>query len=391
MLETNFHIGIIAPEFPPERGGMQTYAWELVRGLLRRGCQVTVLTLEHRRAPEDHDLLQVYPCLQSNWLKDRKHLKFLERCDVVHATNAVYAVAAKYVRPFIVSIHGNDFMNPNPIFSPNIYDKIKLGSRIDFCVSRIATPRLFGSSLVHVDAFIANSKYTANVFVKKYESCCEKTNVAYLGVSDMFFDDKEPRFKSLGLSNLLTVSRLSEDRKNVGYVLKALANLASDFDFRYNIVGDGCLRDPLQKLAHELGLEERVSFLGQIDDVILRQCYDEADLFILTPKVSEKNFEGFGIVYLEANARGVPVLAVRQAGPAEAVAEGESGFFVDEPDIMSIQSALRAFLSRQISFDPVKCVAHANSFRWDAVIDRVLAVYDKVLNERKAAADSVSA
>ena len=137
---------------------------------------------------------------------------------------------------------------------------------------------------------------------------------------------------------LLTVCRLSEPRKNVDLVLRALARLKSDFGFRYTVVGEGDQEWALTQLAAELGLADRVRFTGRVADAELRSHYQQADLFVLPSGVSSTSFEGFGIVYLEANAMGVPTMALRAAGAAEAVDEGRSGFFVEKEDVASIES-----------------------------------------------------
>jgi glycosyltransferase involved in cell wall biosynthesis len=179
----------------------------------------------------------------------------------------------------------------------------------------------------------------------------------------------------MGDVNLLTACRLSEPRKNVDLVIRALARLKSEFGFTYTIVGEGHLKERLLHLCAELNISDRVRFVCEVSRSALRSYYQAADLFVMVSGQSKTSFEGFGIVYLEANACGAPTMAVRAAGAREAVAEGQSGFFVDEPTVDAIESGLRSFLSGSRVFRAEDCRRFASEFTWDRVIDRFEAAY----------------
>ena len=91
----------------------------------------------------------------------------------------------------------------------------------------------------------------------------------------------------------------------------------------------------------------------------------------LTSAMKADTFEGFGIVYLEANAAGVPVLAARQGGAVDAVKEGVSGFFVDEPSVAGVRNALRRFLRGDLCFEENAVRKHARNFLWTHIVDRI--------------------
>ena len=107
-----------------------------------------------------------------------------------------------------------------------------------------------------------------------------------------------------------------------------------------------------------------------------------ADLFILTSSTLPASHEGFGIAYLEANAAGAPVLAARLAGAIEAVDEGVSGMFVDEPTVAQIQAAIERLLSGHVSFDPERCREFASRFTWRRVAEHFTACYARVAGLR---------
>ena len=112
-------------------------------------------------------------------------------------------------------------------------------------------------------------------------------------------------------------------------------------------------------------------FLGRVDGERLRRELAASGLMVLTASALRHSHEGFGIVYLEANACGTPVLAARTGGAVEAVAEGESGFFVGELTPEGVAEALGRFLRGAVRFDEAACRAHAGRFRWARVAEAV--------------------
>jgi phosphatidylinositol alpha-1,6-mannosyltransferase len=107
----------------------------------------------------------------------------------------------------------------------------------------------------------------------------------------------------------------------------------------------------------------------------LLDIYAHSDLMVLTSAVIPGSHEGFGIVYLEAAASGMPSLACRLAGAAEAVAEARSGMFIDEPTTEKLAEALEQFLRGAIQFDPGACRSFARQFSWSRVVDHALQYY----------------
>jgi phosphatidylinositol alpha-1,6-mannosyltransferase len=221
---------------------------------------------------------------------------------------------------------------------------------------------------------LANSHYTEQVFLANFPECKGKTLVSQVGVGDNFLASLPPK-RNNHVPQLLTVSRLSEPRKNVNRVIQALAHLNNDTDFRYTIIGDGAFKPHLEILANNLGLEDKINFLGRqpTENVVESMC--QADLFILPSSTLPDSHEGFGIVYLEAAACGTPSLATRQAGAIEAISNGESGFFIDEPSVDNIKNALQCFLDGQISFSAKDCRRFAEQFTWRKVVEKALPFY----------------
>jgi glycosyltransferase involved in cell wall biosynthesis len=129
--------------------------------------------------------------------------------------------------------------------------------------------------------------------------------------------------------------------KNVDVLIKAVALLINDeVAVRLEIVGDGELRPGLERLTTQLGVESHVSFLGRVDDADLANAYARASVFALP---SSK--EGFGIVYLEAWQRELPVVCGRLGASHEVVSDGVDGFVADEADPADVAAKIRRLIT----------------------------------------------
>jgi len=374
------HVGVISPEFPPEVGGIQTYAYEYVRELVRRGLRVTVFTRPHADGEASLPGVKVVPVLRLRRAPDRNVLR-TPAIDVWHVMNAAYAWVALETSPVVISVHGNDFLQPYlPVARPDLqrlpclWRSSRWRPALEQALGRWLTERLVRRALPRATHILANSRYTEQVLLKRHPACRGITSAGLVGVSSEYLACKPTR-TAIGHSRLLTVCRLAEPRKNVNLVLQALARLKDRHRFCYTVVGDGPLRPGLEQLTSELELRDRVRFVGFVDNSALRGLLAKSDLFVLTSSISAASHEGFGIAYLEANACGTPVLAARLAGAVEAVQEGVSGFFVDQPTPESISAALEAFFLQQMSFDPAACRAFAARFTWERVVDHAVGYY----------------
>ncbi len=131
-----------------------------------------------------------------------------------------------------------------------------------------------------------------------------------------------------GGRRVLCVTRMGEGDadKHVDVLIRAMGRLAAaGRPASLTIVGDGALRPGLEALVGELGLRERVSFLGGVSDAARDAAYARSDVFVLP---SSK--EGFGIVFLEAWRQGLPVICGRRGAPVEIIEDGVDGLVADE-------------------------------------------------------------
>jgi glycosyltransferase involved in cell wall biosynthesis len=142
---------------------------------------------------------------------------------------------------------------------------------------------------------------------------------------------------------LLTMGRLAahERYKGVDEVLDLLPGLLKKMpELVYLIVGDGDDRARLENKAQQLGVAERVIFAGYIPNEEKQSHYRVADVYVMPSRG-----EGFGIVFLEAMASGIPVVASKLDGGREAVREGSLGTLVDPNDPEDLRQGILSALS----------------------------------------------
>jgi glycosyltransferase involved in cell wall biosynthesis len=283
-----------------------------------------------------------------------------------------------------VTVHGNDFLRP---YHPVGRIQFGVSDRFDRWFGDLLTGRLVRRSLPRARHVFTNSRFTQKVFLERFPDCRGKTSIASVGVDENDFTPHKPLEANVA-TKLISVCRLDERRKNVSAVLMALAGLRDRYDFHYTIVGDGELRSELEMLCRNMRLTDRVTFEGYVDRKRRTELLRESDLFVMPAAELASSYEGFGIVYLEANACGTPVLAARVGGAVEAVEEGVSGYFVEEPKEADIASALQRFFNREIAFDAEACTRFARRFSWSTVTEHCMAHYAVALGGIKSGAEA---
>jgi len=202
-----------------------------------------------------------------------------------------------------------------------------------------------------------------------------RTEVVYNGVSVGRFGRRLPAPKKTSptLINVASLRRLKGHR----VLLESASRLsARGVRFRLQLVGDGPERDYLERVTRALGLEDRVEFLGERDDV--PALLARADLFVF-PTTGR---EGLGLAAIEAMAAGLPVVASEIGGLPEVVRQGRTGYLVSPGDPDALEKAILDLLSepehaRALGAEGRRRVeAHFGS---EAMVARVEATYRRDL------------
>jgi phosphatidyl-myo-inositol dimannoside synthase len=142
------------------------------------------------------------------------------------------------------------------------------------------------------------------------------------------------------------VSRLVP-RKGQDVLIKAMPAIRRSVpDAALLVVGEGPYRSGLERLADEVGVRDAVRFTGGVPWSELPAHFDAGDVFAMPCRTRRKGLdvEGLGIVYLEASATGLPVVAGSSGGAPDAVLDGETGYVVDGRDVEAVASSLVTLL-----------------------------------------------
>jgi phosphatidylinositol alpha-1,6-mannosyltransferase len=167
------------------------------------------------------------------------------------------------------------------------------------------------------------------------------------GVDTERFHPMEKRMDLLALYRLegcfvfVSVCRLLE-KKGIDHAIRAFAQVARRYpDCRYLVVGTGPYEDNLRQEAVDAGVEDKVVFAGDVPDEDLVDHYCLGDVFVMPNReLPNGDTEGFGLVFLEANSCGLPVVAGRDGGSMDAVQNGANGLVVDGHSVDAIAVAM---------------------------------------------------
>lgn len=339
---------LVTLDFPPMVGGVASYWSNLGRLMPSDGFCVLA---EESDSSLDFDVNQSYLIYRQNLISRRRWLwpkwlpllwamfrlarmKKIQKFIVAHVlpTGTAALILKKILRvPYVVSIHG-----------------------LDVAWAHRNKRKSWLAKLIfkNAESVIVNSDFTR----QRLQSLCQvapgKIHLVYpcpnINVAPLITPRAE-FLKKYNLENkkfILTVGRLIE-RKGQDKVIDALPRvMRAAPDAVYLIVGRGPKLAELRAKVTELKLERQVRFFTDILDAELPAFYQNAELFIMPSRqLDDGDVEGFGIVYLEANYYGLPVIAGRSGGAAEAVEQGVSGLLVDPLSVNDIAQAIMSLLT----------------------------------------------
>lgn len=332
---------LLSDIFPPKTGGSGRWFWEIYRRLPREN--VLVAAGEHPRAAafdSAHDVRVLRLPLE---MRDRSPRSLTS---LKHYLRTARAVREVVKRERVAMIHA-----ARPLSEGLVARMVKLRTGTPYvCYSHgedinIATTSrelrwLTRRVLSGATAIIANSNFTRDLLLREWGVPPERVRLLHPGVDCEYFRPAAPDAsvrERLGWGDrrvVLTAGRLQR-RKGQDTMIEAVARLRERFpDLLYAIIGDGEERARLVELAAKLGATSHVKFMGEIADADLLHCYQQCDVFALANRTIGKDVEGFGMVLLEAQSCGRPVLTGASGGTAETLRPNASGVVVpcDRPD-----------------------------------------------------------
>ena len=362
---------MLTSEFAPVRGGIGTYAREIAAAASDLGADVTVAAPDYGKHNVGEDRLLPFEVrrfagglhsMRDLPAKIRLARRFVGevRYDVVHAADWPFFIPLAMSRRLttarlLMSVHGTEINETQTALK-----------RFAIKLTGVFGPR---------SEVAANSHYTADLFRERFAVEEERIHAIPLGVSDFWFGARKDRAETRAAYAIapdgiviVTVARITR-RKGHPAVLAALSMLPKAMRERiiWLVIGPDGEADyvkELKQLAASSGCDVR--FLGQMDDEAIRDIYGAADLFCLTGMHDPSGrVEGFGLVYLEAGATGLPSVATAIGGVGDAVIHGRSGMLAP-PSVPDIARAIARLAERPELRSTLGegAMAHARMLSW---------------------------
>lgn len=342
-------ILILSSEYSPVRGGIGTYARELGVAAANLGAEVVLYAPDyHGRAAAD----EFDGALRVNRYKSGKHY-FGHLPDKFHLTRAT-----TFKTPFDI-IHAVDWPFYIPVSTlPRQQAPIRLATLHGTEINLMARPKrkflldTFGI-MPRFDGLLCNSRFTQDLYRRHFGNRLDHSRIALLGVSHFWHDadlDKTAARACMNFQSgdliIITVGRLTR-RKGHLTALRALSRLDESLRKKlvWVIVGPDGENDYISELNAKLeNAPFRTRKFADLHEEDLRKLYKCADLFCLTGSPDKEKVEGFGLVFLEAGAAGLPSLATRTGGVEDAVIHGKTGLIVEVDAVDDLTSATERLL-----------------------------------------------
>jgi glycosyltransferase involved in cell wall biosynthesis len=381
-------IVFFSTDFRPNTGGVAELSHHVCSGLASLGHEVTVLTHRSNGCPIEQtsdgyhivrwfkpipfattrSLQRFYAVHAWKLQSQRAILQYIwqQSPDVVFCGNyhAILSsgVVSRLPCPYFLYLHGEDLATMTRSLIPWRRATLRRSiqrARWTFCNSS------FTVSLVHAMCGLGMTRVSATGCGVPLEQLVESPN-RWVARQRLGWGD-EPV--------LLTVARLV-DNKGVDNVIRALRLVRQQLpDCRYVVAGDGPLRDELNRLAGQLGLGQAVTLMGYVSNDVRDALYEAADLHVMTSRPGRfSEVEGFGITFLEANARGLAVVGSRVGGIPDAVEHGISGMLVpsdDPPALAAAVNELMAHPQRRADMARAGQQRIRDRFNWPAIVNQI--------------------
>ncbi len=366
------NILMLTSEFAPATGGIGTYAREIATAAVDLGAKMTVLAPDYSKSSPVEDGafpfhlqrfrggLHSMRNLPSKILLAHDRVR-LDDYDIIHAADWPFFIPLALSRHrtrarLLMTVHGTEI------------------NETQTSLKRLAirTTGVFGPRT----EVAANSRYTRDLFHSRFAIESERISAIPLGVSDFWFGPRSSRDatrKACGIGAdkvvMVTVARLTR-RKGHHMTLAALSSLPDELRKKivWLVIGPNGEADYVEELRDMVETSDcEIHLLGSLPNENIRDIYGASDFFCLTGVPDQSGrVEGFGLVYLEAAAGGLPSVATAIGGVPDAVVADETGLLVDPaPEAIACAIAEIVEDSDTRSILAAGASAHARTLSWE--------------------------
>jgi len=271
-------------------------------------------------------------------------------------------------KKFISSAHGTDFLVRTPYSLKTYYLKA-------------------------IDKIIVSSNKTKELIKKINHLNENQIEVIPYG---LYLKDHEVKQDVLQIKNELQINPIDfilisigrhVPRKDFQLVIRAMKNMEKthpDAHFKYFLIGSGPDTENLKMITKNLKLENVVSFLGNVNDIIKNKYLKASDIFIMPSIATKKSIEGFGIVYLEANYYKLPVIGTISGGIVEAIEHHKSGLLIKPNELNGLINSIVYLYENEEERKRMGEYGHnrvISKYNWEFLVNEYIRVFENIIKE----------
>lgn len=378
----------VCPYFYPRAGGLENYVYNMSKYVQREYNVVPVVVCSHwdqQPLLEEYiDGIQVYRLpymfkisstpINLVWKRKLQAIIEKEKPDIINGhipVPYIADVAARIAKqkgiPFILTYH-NDLTGSNPLIEllSRCYYKFMGNTTLDIAQTIITTSQHYGMTSPYLSKYLSKQKVVPpGVDIEKYQF--KPSNIL------------QENYNIQNEKTVLFVGQLNREsmHKGLHYLIKAIHDANRRMPIKLIVAGKGNYLTQYKEYAKEENIDHSVVFTGYIPEEDLIKLYGACDLVVLP---SYTRAEGFGMVLLEAQACGTPVIGSNVGGIPCALKDGETGLLVPPKDIQKLSQAITTLLGddvlmRKMGLEGMKHVR--DEFTWE----KSAQTYYCILNE----------
>lgn len=345
---------IITLEYPPQIGGVQTYVHQFASVL---PDETVVVLAPQLKGDKEFDAQDKFKTIRKNlfwpiflwprWLKLFFIVLKIIKTEKIQIIYLHHVLPVGYVAWLIKKIKKIPYL----VFSH--------GTDIEMATRNVWKRKLLGLVCKNSEQIIFNSQSLKHRLVRIMPELDSISSVLYPCPEDTFYlaptegiiADMKAKYALEGKRVMLSVARLT-DGKGITHLIRIIPQILEKVpNLVWFIIGEGEKRDFLLSEIQKHSLQNVVRMIGEVSHSELKNFYYLADLFVLLTHPDEGREEGLGLVFLEAAAAGLPVVAGKSGGVEEAVIHAETGIVVDiyKGDKGVVDSICQMFLHKDFA------------------------------------------
>ena len=373
ILQISYHTAPFGSVGKFDSGGLNVYVQQISKHL-SQNHNVTVVTAEKAESFKNQNLefcsLNLFEPDISTDDKEIHLIEFNKRLEEVLDLKQFDIIHAHY---WMSGLIAKDISNKFNI--PYIFTSHSLGVFLEgYNKERADCEKIVMSSSQFVTA---STNYEQTLISESYQVDNQKIKQINPGVDyELFVPDQSIHRENIFLS----IGRIQQQKGQLETLrfLNLFKEVETDFMCYFvggpsGSSGDEYLSE-LKESVKELSLSSHVEFLGNLPQVDIRNLLNSAKLLIHTSQ-----YETFGLVAIEANSMGVPVLTTNNGSMQEIITNKENGYLVDGLDYQDVSISIKNLINDDQYFEErmIKCMNKSKDYKWENTVDKLLDLYQE--------------